>query len=107
MIVKCIFKHKIKIATLSNFVKLMMFCLFSDPDEIWIVQVSFDENNGNDPKNLMDRDTFEYAKADRLENIVWFINIVYKTNFEFSTCDINTRAADQLKSHVATFKRRP
>lgn len=57
----------------------------SDPDEIWIVQVSFDENNGDDPTNLMDRDTFEYAKADRPENIVWFINIVYKTNFEFST----------------------
>lgn len=104
MIVKCIFKHKINTATLSNFVKLIMFCLFSDPDEIWIVQVSFDENNGDDPKNLMDRDTFE---ADRPENIVWFINIIYKTNFEFSACDINTRAADQLKAHVATFKRRP
>lgn len=42
----------------------------------------------------MDKDIFEYVKVDCLENIVWFINIVYKINFEFLICDINIRVVD-------------
>lgn len=76
----------------------MYIYIFSDEENIILIQISHDGNNINSPPNLMTEKIFKKIKNQGHFKFASFINIIYTGNNDFKNCIINGKAAEKLQS---------
>lgn len=70
---------------------------FTEEAELHLIQISFDGNNIVNPPSLMDGEIFGKINKAQTWNFTSFINIIYRDDFIFLPCDVNSSAAERLR----------
>lgn len=72
----------------------------NEDEKIWLVHISHDGNNKDDPIHVMRKELFQDVIRNIKNNIIGVINIVYDVTSSFPDCQTNRDAVKRLKSEL-------
>lgn len=75
-----------------------MILFFLGNEDIKLIQISFDGNNIENPPNLMTDDIVQRINICVERKFPSYINIVYRGEHDFPSCDTNSRATEELRT---------